>query len=96
MTIFEDFCARLAKRLRRRYVVFLEEEIARLRAENRALLNSLLGTAGVPSLDPELPRTSYVAPLRRRSWPQIAAALEAQQVQCKERLQRNASAEGRS
>lgn len=35
---------------RSRYVRELENEIARLRAENRALLNSLLGTAGVPPL----------------------------------------------
>ncbi len=36
--------------LRSRYVRALEDEIARLRAENIALLNSLLGTAGVPPL----------------------------------------------
>ncbi len=36
--------------LRGRYVCSLEEEIVRLRAENIALLNSLLGTAGVPPL----------------------------------------------
>lgn len=31
-----------------RYTRSLEEEVARLRAENRALLNSILGIAGVP------------------------------------------------
>jgi len=36
----------LQKVLRGRYVELLEEEVARLRAENRALTNSLLGTAG--------------------------------------------------
>ena len=36
--------------LRGRYVRVLEDEVARLRAENRALLNSLLGTVGVPPL----------------------------------------------
>ena len=96
MTVFQDFCARLAKRLRRRYVVFLEEQVSRLRAENRSLLNSLLGTAGVPPLDSELPRRPHVPPIRRRSWPQIAAALEAQEMQRKERLQRSANAHGRS
>lgn len=30
------------------YVHWLEEEIARLRAENRALMNSILGVAGIP------------------------------------------------
>ena len=55
-----------------RYVGMLEGEVARLRMENRALMNSLLGTAGFPPVeyaDPvkpaELPR------MRRRSWQQI-------------------------
>ncbi len=63
------------------YVRTLEEEVARLRAENRALLNSLLGTAGIPPL--EIPggparRDGTAMPTRRRSWPQIAQTLEAQ------------------
>lgn len=33
-----------------RYTRSLEAEIARLRAENRALLNSILGVAGVPPI----------------------------------------------
>jgi hypothetical protein len=60
-----------------RYVQALEEENARLRAENRALLNSLLGTAGIPPLDPQMrPAGPMTAPTRRRSWPQIAAERE--------------------
>jgi hypothetical protein len=61
------------------YVRTLEEEVARLRAENRALLNSLLGTAGIPPLEiPGGPATRPAAmPTRRRSWPQIAQSLEA-------------------
>jgi hypothetical protein len=69
---------------RRRYTCALEdevqrlrEEVALLRAENRALVNSLLGTAGVPPLEvpgaekqPEIPR------LRRRSWHQIQTLRE--------------------
>ena len=43
----------LGRRLRGRYVLLLEEETARLRAENRALVNSLLGTAGFPPISPE-------------------------------------------
>jgi hypothetical protein len=46
--------------------------VARLRGENRALLNSLLGTAGFPPVEfaepvkpAELPR------LRKRSWQQV-------------------------
>jgi|SRR5579862_9821822 len=59
------------------YVHALEEEAARLRAENRALLNSLLGTAGIPPLDPQTrPAGPMIAPTRRRSWPQIAAERE--------------------
>ncbi|MGA8142931.1 MAG: hypothetical protein WB987_03455 [Candidatus Acidiferrales bacterium] len=33
-----------------RYTLALEAEVSRLRAENRALLNSILGIAGVPPL----------------------------------------------
>jgi hypothetical protein len=33
-----------------RYVCMLEAEVGRLRAENRALMNSILGIAGVPPL----------------------------------------------
>jgi hypothetical protein len=62
------------------YVRTLEEEVARLRADNRALLNSLLGTAGIPPLEiPGGAATRPAAmPTRRRSWPQIAQSLEAQ------------------
>jgi len=42
---------------RSRYVRTLEEEVSRLRAENRALMNSLLGTAGFPPVEfPEPPK----------------------------------------
>jgi hypothetical protein len=60
--------------LRSRYVRTLEEEVARLRAENRALVNSLLGTAGFPPLEfPETPKPQPLPRLRRRSWHQIQA-----------------------
>jgi len=56
---------------RTRYVGLLEGEVVRLRGENHALMNSLLGTAGFPPVDfqaavkqPELPR------VRKRSWHQ--------------------------
>lgn len=52
-----------------------ENEIAALRAENRAVINSLLGTAGVPPI--ETPRAFIpTPPVRRRSWPQIATTRE--------------------
>jgi hypothetical protein len=41
---------RAALRLRTRYTRALENEIARLRAENRALVNSILGVAGIPPM----------------------------------------------
>ena len=51
------------------------DEIAALRAENRAVINSLLGTAGVPPI--ETPRAFIpTPPVRRRSWPQIATTRE--------------------
>ena len=71
-----DFLQRL---LRGRYVAMLEEEVARLRAENRALTNSLLGTAGFPPVDyPEPVKPQPLSRLRKRSWHQIQAWKEAE------------------
>ena len=69
----------LGRHLRGRYVLLLEEETARLRAENRALVNSLLGTAGFPPISPEDDaRRGAVglSPVRRRTWTQIARERE--------------------
>ncbi len=55
-----------------RYVGLLEGEVTRLRGENRALLNSLLGTAGFPPVDFAEPVKPVELPrLRRRSWQQM-------------------------
>ena len=65
----------LAVHLRSRYVRMLEDDVARLRAENRSLVNSLLGTAGFPPVLPEdEARRGLVglSPVRRRTWTQIA------------------------
>ncbi len=62
--------------LQTRYVGLLESEVVRLRAENRALTNSLLGAAGFPPVDyPEAPKPSACGGprLRKRSWHQIQA-----------------------
>ena len=60
--------------LRSRYVGLPEGEVVRLRAENRALTNSLLGTAGFPPVDfPEAPKLQELPRTRRRSWHQIQA-----------------------
>ncbi len=70
---------RVSLALRGRYVRMLEEEVARLRAENRALVNSLLGTAGFPpiSLDDDVRRGPVaMSPVRRRTWTQIARERE--------------------
>jgi hypothetical protein len=57
-----------------RYVGMLEGEVLRLRAENRALMNSLLGTAGFPPVEfPEAPKSQPLPRLRRRSWHQLQA-----------------------
>jgi hypothetical protein len=68
----------LSRHARSRYVRLLEQEVERLRSENRALMNSLLGTAGFPpvSLDDELRRSVAMPPVRRRSWAQIARERE--------------------
>jgi hypothetical protein len=52
-----------------RYTRALEAEVARLRAENRALLNSILGIAGVP------PITVETAPLEEFAVPAIDTAV---------------------
>jgi hypothetical protein len=66
-----DFLERL---LRSRYIGLLESEVSRLRAENRALMNSLLGTAGFPPVEfPEAPKPQTLPRLRKRSWHQIQA-----------------------
>jgi hypothetical protein len=57
-----------------RYVGLLEADVARLRVENRALMNSLLGTAGFPPVEfPEVPQPQPLPRLRKRSWHQIQA-----------------------
>src|SRR5258706_2199584 len=67
----KDFFQRL---LQGRYVGLLEGEVTRLRAENRALTNSLLGTAGFPPVEfPEVPKPQPLPRLRKRSWHQIQA-----------------------
>jgi hypothetical protein len=76
MNSLRQFAERIGNALRGRYVRGLEDEAARLRAENRALLNSLLGTAGIPPLDPERTPGPMAPTVRRRSWPQIAADRE--------------------
>ncbi len=66
-----DFFQRL---LQGRYVGLLEGEVTRLRAENRALMNSLLGTAGFPPVEfPEAPKPQPLPRLRKRSWHQMQA-----------------------
>ena len=78
-----DWLARLGDGMRSRYTRLLEAQLAReraeierLRIENRALLNSLLSTAGAPPIEAPPARPAPIAPIRRRSWPQIFAARE--------------------
>jgi hypothetical protein len=85
----------LRRSLSSRYVRMLEDELARsreevtreraeivrLRLENRAMLNSLLGTAGVPPVEEPRPAPAPIQAVRRRSWPQIAAARESEAAQ---------------
>ena len=64
--------------LHTKYVELLEGEVARLRAENRALTNSLLGTTGFPPVEyPEPAKPQPLPRLRKRSWHQIQARREA-------------------
>lgn len=62
----------LKRIMQSRYVGLLDGEVSRLRAENRALTNSLLGTAGFPPVEyPEAPKPQPLPRLRKRSWHQI-------------------------
>ena len=63
---------------RSRYVRMLEDENARLKAENRAFLNSLLGTAGFPPVELADAGKAEFTRLRKRSWPQIQRLREAE------------------
>ncbi len=77
-TWWQKIFAWFGRAFRSRYVRLLETEVERLRAENRALVNSLLGTAGFPPLDwPGGLRDPVEAPrVRRHSWPQYALQRE--------------------
>ena len=67
----------LQRLFRSRYVALLEAEVDRLRAENRALVNSLLGTAGFPPVNfPEAPAVRSPRRIRRRSWQQFQTLRE--------------------
>ena len=64
----------LRKLIQIKYVGMLEADVVRLRAENRALMNSLLGTAGFPPVEfPEAPKPQPLPRLRKRSWHQLQA-----------------------
>lgn len=68
----------LKNTLQSNYVRLLEEEVSPLRVENRALMNSLLGTAGFPPVEfPEAPKPQPPPRLRKRSWHQLQAWREA-------------------
>ena len=71
---FQNMLEQFRNLLRSKYVRTLEEEVSRLRAENRALMNSLLGTAGFPPVEfPEAPKPQPLPRLRKRSWHQMQA-----------------------
>jgi hypothetical protein len=69
----------LRKLFQTRYVGMLEGEVARLRMENRALMNSLLGTAGFPPVEfAETVKPMELPRMRRRSWQQIQKLRESE------------------
>ena len=79
---FDKWSECLRRAFTSRYVRLLEDEVAReraetdreraeisrLRLENRALLNSLLGTAGVPPVEEPRPQPVGIVPVRRHFW----------------------------
>jgi hypothetical protein len=79
MKVWQEILTWCGRHARSRYVRAIEEEVVRLRTENRALVNSLLGTAGFPpiSLEEEVRRgATGMTPVRRRTWAQIAREKE--------------------
>jgi hypothetical protein len=71
----------LRRAFQTRYVGMLEGEVARLRMENRALMNSLLGTAGFPPMEfAEVVKPVELPRMRRRSWQQIQRKNESEAV----------------
>src|SRR5260370_31296339 len=69
----------LQRLFRSRYVALLEQEVDRLRAENRALVNSLLGTAGFPPVNfPEAPAVRSPQRIRPPSSQQFQTLREAE------------------
>ncbi len=96
-----QWCVRAREGLRGRYVRALEDEmtrmraeIARLREENRALLNSVLGTAGVAPIETPAQHPANVPAVRRRSWSQIATTREIEAVREARAKARGASPPG--
>ena len=96
-----EWCARVRQGLRGRYVRALEDEVARgraeivrLREENRALLNSVLGTAGVAPIETPPKHPVTAAAVRRRSWPQIATTREIETGRQSWAREREAKGEG--
>src|SRR5882762_4722572 len=71
-TLIRTHVRKMEQLWRSNYLRLLEEEVARLRAENRALMNSLLGTAGFPPVEfPEASKPQPLLRLRKRSWHQL-------------------------
>ena len=69
----------LKRAFQTRYVGMLEGEVARLRMENRTLMNSLLGTAGFPPVEfAEAVKPMELPRMRRRSWQQIQRIRESE------------------
>ena len=75
----------LRKAFTTRYVGMLEGEVARLRMENRALMNSLLGTAGFPPVEfAEAAKPVELPRMRRRSWQQTQRIRESEATKASE------------
>jgi hypothetical protein len=77
----------LRSAVRSRYVVMLEQENARLRQENRAFLNSLLGVAGFAPVEvPDAAKPVDLTRFRKRSWHQLQAMKEREAARSDTRL----------
>lgn len=65
----------IERRLKSAYLKLLEDEVARLREENRQLVNSILNSHGMAGVDAPRSQKTF-EPIKRKSWTDIKRKFE--------------------